>query len=352
MKIGTITFHWATNYGAVLQAFALQKYLKDHGYETEIINYIPFNITFKQLLLNLKTFNKDALLKEYKIKQFRKYNLDISKKKYYTNRGLIEGCQDYDIFICGSDQVWNEWFLMNSEKKYNLSYYLNFVDDSKKRISYATSFGSNELSNEAAKIVKKELKRFSEISVRENSGKKIVESLECNAVRVLDPTLLIDRNIYDDVIGKIKEKDSYQLFSYILHDDQKTAHKINQYIFERYFDTTTNKIYNKEPIGIPEWLSNIKNAKFVVTNSFHGVVFSIVFQTPFLVVPVENSGMNDRMLTLLNSLNLNNRIVDKFEKQKINELYSEVIDWDSVEQRLTTLKRNSRDFLTKAIGNK
>lgn len=350
MKIGTITFHWGTNYGAVLQAYALQQHLKNKHYQTEIINYVPLRVKFIQTIVFIKNFNLSALKKDHEINKFRWSHLDLSERTYYTNASLIRKCHDYDIYICGSDQVWNESFTLSAEGKPTLSYYLNFVREGKTRISYATSFGTEELSTKVVNLIKPELKKFSNISVRENSGKKIVQDMGLEATLVIDPTLLLERESYERLIENKTIKDDFQLFSYILHDDQTTAHSITDYIFEKYFDKRSDKKYDQEPIGIIEWLFSIKNARFVVTNSFHGLIFSLIFHTPFIIVPVENSGMNDRIVTLLDSVSLSNRIVAEFYEDKIDTLFAENINWNEVDEKIQAMRTDSINFLENALG--
>ena len=351
MKIGTITFHWASNYGAVLQAFALQRYLLINGYDTEIINYIPFRIKFYQILSNVKNMRVNNQIKEYRINKFRKQCLKVSSQKYYTNNNLIKKCHEYDVYICGSDQVWNESFTLTAEGKSTLSYYLNFVNTNKTRISYATSFGTDKLTSKVINLIKPELEKFKSIGVRENTGKEIINNMGLQATLVADPTLLLRRESYEKLIENKNIKEQYQLFSYILHNNQIIASSINDYVFDNYFDKKVDKKYNQEPIGIFEWLYNVQNANLVLTNSFHGTIFSIIFHTPFIVVPVKGSEMNDRIKTLLNSICLENRIVDRFDKNDIDKLMQESINWDRVDNKVQQLRRSSIEFLDKVLQN-
>lgn len=353
MKIGTITFHWATNYGAVLQAYALQQYLQQNQYETEIIDYIPFRVNIYQIIMRVKDWELSEFIKEYRINKFRKQYLKFSTKTYYTNSSLMKKCHHYDIYICGSDQVWNESFTLFAEGKPTLSYYLNFVKNGKLRISYAASFGTDKLSPKVISLVKPELEKFKSISVRENTGNTIIENLNMKATLVVDPTLLIEREEYERLFKnkKVRDKDIYQLFSYILHKNQNTANVIADYVFDKYFNSTKDKKYDQAPIGIIEWLYNIDHAKFVLTNSFHGAIFSIIFHTPFIVVPVENSGMNSRVTTLLDAVGLNERMIYILNETKIDYLFAKRIDWHQVDERVRVLREDSIDFLEKAFNN-
>jgi hypothetical protein len=350
MRIGTITFHWATNYGAVLQAYALQHFLKQKQFETEIINYIPLRIKLIQTLLRIKNMEFSEFMREKRMNSFRKQFLDLSSITYYTNNSLIKRCHDYDAYICGSDQIWNESFALNAEGKPTLSYYLNFVKSEKCRVSYATSFGTDRLSVEVIKLVKPELEKFQSISVREKTGEEIIRNMDLEATLVVDPTLLLDKDDYECLIEGKEFKEEYQLFSYILHKNQATANAINEYIFDKFFNRNLDKKYNQEPIGMYEWLYNMKHAQFVVTNSFHGAIFSILFHTPFVVVPVENSGMNDRITTLLNTIGLSDRIIDTIDKLKLDRLIAEEIKWTEVDEKIMNLRKKSIEFLENALS--
>jgi len=331
-------------------SICIQQYLKKNQYETEIIDYIPLRVMLIQIIMRVKNLKISELLKEYRISKFRKLHLNLSKRKYYSNGNLEKNCNLYDIYICGSDQVWNESFILFAEKgEPTLSYYLNFVKDGKTRISYATSFGTDELSQKVIDLVKPELERFKSISVREITGKAIVENIGFQAILVVDPTLLIDKETYEKLFEDRKIIDNYQLFAYILHQNQTTAHAITDYIYAEYFDAEKDKRYDQEPIGILEWLYGIKKAKFVVTNSFHGAIFSIIFHTPFIVVTVENSGMNNRITTLLDAVGLNDRIVDTLDNTVIDNLITENIDWNQVDERVRSLRKDSSDFLKRSL---
>ena len=351
MKIGIITFHWATNYGAVLQAFALQHYLQSRGYKAEIINYVPCRVKFRLLMSAIKNLRVNEVLKECGITKFRKDHLILSGRIYHNSSSLARNCHEYDVYICGSDQIWNEWFVLSSEASPNLSYYLDFVKNNKTRISYATSFGTDRLSQKVIDLVKPELQKYRNISVRENTGKAIIENLGLHATLVADPTMLLGREAYEKLIEDKRFKKRYQLFSYILHQNQATAHEVSEYIFSKFFDNSVDKRYSNEPINMLEWLYNAKNAKLTLTNSFHGVIFSIIFRTHFIVVPVESSGMNDRIDTLLNALNLTERKIETFDQDKIDIMLAQNIDWAQVEERAAFLRKVAFDFIEQSLCN-
>ncbi len=169
------------------------------------------------------------------------------------------------------------------------------------------------------------------------------------ATLVVDPTLLLDKNAYECLIEKKVFNKEYQLFSYILHK-KATANAISEYIFDKFFNRNTDRKYNEEPIGILEWLYNVKNSRLVVTNSFHGTIFAILFHTPFIVIPDENSGMNNRFTTLLNAVGLSGRIINTLDETKIDRLVAEDINWHEVDDKVETLTVQSIQFLEKSLG--
>ncbi len=351
MRIGTITFHWGTNYGAVLQAYALQQYLKRSGHDTEIIDYRPLKVRQYEFLWTIVRRDFKRVSKLRKFNSFRRNHLKLSSRIFRKNSDLVKHCHNYDAYITGSDQVWNVAFTQRAEGKVTLSYYLNFVKDSKKRISYATSFGTDKLPQDVIECAKPELNKFHAISVREKTGKQIVERMGFDATITLDPTLLIEHDSYDSLISSYKPKKVYQLFSYILHDNQALAHKVKDFVFDKYFDCNTQAKYENQSISITDWLYNLKHSEVVVTNSFHGTIFALIFHKNFMVIPVGGSAMNDRITTLLDSVGLSDAILSEFDIANIERLYNKTIDWNEIDKKLADYRKHSIDFLEKSLND-
>lgn len=350
MKIGIMTFHWATNYGAVLQAYALQKTLQVMGHTAEIINYLPFRVRLHQKLMALKGMRLKEFLKERRIQAFRNEHLGVSVKKYRRNASLVTECHGYDAYICGSDQIWNKSFIRYAERKPTLSYYLNFVREGKLRISYAASFGSEILSSDIIDLIRPELTRFSSISVREKSGQAIVEAMGLNAVLTIDPTLLLTRNDYGELLGRGGVEPFPRIFSYILHERQTLAQEVAAYVSRRYFNGDGNTKNQAGTMGMYWWLDSIGKADFVVTNSFHGLVFALIFHKPFVVIPVEGSEMNDRIFTLLHSLGMEDRVINKFDVEAIDSTVTgDDIAWNTVDKKIGKMRDKSIQFLYDAL---
>lgn len=340
MKIGIITFHWGANYGAVIQAYALQKYVSSLGHDVEIIDYRPLKTQFVQLVQNYLSRDFNKIKKGKMIKTFIKENLILSKKTYRTSRDLLKCKDEYDVVFCGSDQVWNESFLFYSESKPNPSYYLSFAGANTKRCAYAISFGTEKLQEKTKQVVLNEIKKFSAISVRENTGKDILDDLGFTSQLVSDPTLLLGSDDYAKLIDD-KNYKTNKAFFYILHNNQGKAQKICNYI--------DNTIELCPCISEYEWLHKIKNSEIVVTNSFHGIVFSIIFNTPFVAITVDGSGMNDRIYTLLEKAGLSDRIISEFNTEKIDEIISTPINWQDVSNNLRDFIGDSKKYIQKCL---
>lgn len=356
MKIGIITFHWATNYGAILQAFALQTYLKNMGHDVYIINYKPKQ--YRKNIIDCFSTRKFWLylsnLKEY----FKEQKLNIFRKSFLNETLLYESLDElksnapnFEAYICGSDQVWNPSFTIRGEGKPTSSYFLDFGDDQVKRIAYAVSFGCEKYPEEASTIAKKYIHNFNAISVRENSGLNIVTKLGfLNPIKLPDPTLLLQRDEYFFVnTGNVSTEK--KVFVYILRKEDKELRNIKTYLGKKFKLDNADKLVN--PYTVEEWVSAISNASIVLTNSFHGMVFSLIFHVPFIVLlPNEGwaAGMNDRFKTLLSYLKLEHRILYTYDIDKLGQLIDEQINWQNIDQRLAELRSESANFFNTSLN--
>ncbi len=348
MKTATITFHWATNYGAVLQSYSLQQFLMKNNYETEIINYIPQN---RARRLNRFQKNNDELsfTKEENLESFRKEHLLLSSNVYANSRQLHKSQMKYDYVITGSDQVWNQSFVCYAEGHFHLkpvlSYYLDFLSDDVGRIAYAVSFGTEQLKSKVEKSIIPELRKFKKIGVRENTGKDILDRIGIISNVVLDPVFLLDKCDYLSLINNTETKTITDcVFSYILHNDS-LSEQITKYISEK----MNCDIQYDDGCIMEQWLNYIFSSSFVVTNSFHGLALSIIFHKPFIVNIVQGSGMNDRIFSLLERIDLSDRIITDFSKDKIDEILYKTIDWEKIDSKIAELQSFSRNFILSAI---
>lgn len=345
MKIGIITFHWATNYGAVLQTFATQIVLTRMGHNVEIINYEPKQFdnnlwTFLRYrkFMHLKSFIK-SIYKEQKMKAFRSCYLNVTNR-YYTLESLRNNCNDYDVLISGSDQVLNSSFLQFGEGGKSTAYFLDFGSDSTKKIYYAVSFGVTKYPKELSEVVRPITTKIDAISVRESTGTDIFRDMgRDDAIVVPDPTLLLANGDYIKAFKMNVEKRNDNYFIYMLHHKySKIENKLPQNI----------TVSSSEPIE--EWIAAINQTKGLITNSFHGTVFAILSHTPFLVVlpTKENIGMNDRFFTMLGSLGLEKRVVSEAEFDI--SFLSQDINWDVVDKNMEKYRSVGLNFLKNIIN--
>lgn len=338
-KIGTLTFHWATNYGAIIQAYALQHFLLINNYDSVIINYLPEkrNLTF--YIKKIVKFEFFELLKEIKLKQFRNKNLRLTNKIYncYEEKKYL----NFDCIICGSDQIWNRFLTLQNN---NLTYFLSFASSDTKKIAYAASFGTNEIPDEMSKIIKTPLTNFSSISVRESSGVYILSKIGIKSIMAIDPTLLLDASDYLKFIKAMKLKKQF-IFAYILHNDKDLFSQLSK-ISKSLFKEKTLIDFNSAR-SMENWLTLIYNSKFVITNSFHGMIFSVIFHKEFYVLPTKNSEMNDRIVSFLEIVNLKERFINDI--CEIKNFTCKKIDWNIVESKLAYFKFYSKKFLLDSI---
>ncbi|MDE7154146.1 MAG: polysaccharide pyruvyl transferase family protein [Muribaculaceae bacterium] len=346
MKVGIITFHWATNYGAVLQAYALQEAVKSLGHEVEIINYKPrlYNdnlwtfIRFRKFL----NFNKYKIdrSKEQLMESFRKLCLTSRTERYSSLSQLQKNVHDYDVLITGSDQVLNPSFLQSGEWGGSTAYFLNFGGEKVRRLSYAASFGTTDYPELLIKKVKPLIERFHAVSARENSGIEIFKAMGAkNPTVVCDPTLLQNADFYDNIIDKEKSFPIKKRGYFLRNREKKIADvltRLDVSIFKDEF--------------ITDWIASIKKSSHFITNSFHGVVFCLLYHVPFTVVleTLENVEMNDRFYSLLTPLGLTHRMVleSGFSEKDID--FDE--DWEQIDRKLESYRRIGWNFLKNNIN--
>lgn len=336
MKVGILTFHDAHNYGAVLQAFALKKYIEKIGYNVEIINYHHENIP-------------DGFPKENNEKRWEKFNKFIQEligydKKMYTTEEQLEEL-DIDYWICGSDQIWNT----EITRGFNKGFFLDFKTEGKK-ISYAVSMGIKELPKEQEKQFKDSINKLDNISVREETLQEYAKKFTNKKIeKVLDPTLLLEANDYDNLLLENVYGD-YVLIYALGPDERLTqiARKIADDKNVNIIELNDKKIENYfceqiSDAGPSEFLTLIKNAKAIITNSFHGTIFSIIFQKEFYTITRLNR--NSRMENILKIVDMNDRLIDKVEELE----FVKEQDYKKAFEKLHKEKEKSIIFLNEAL---
>lgn len=352
MRIGILTFHWAQNYGALLQAYALKSKLEQLGHDVVFINRIP---KYKGLVRKL--YHKFSYKYHFSWIKFEKFAKDyiFPKTRVYTDtEGLKRHFPEehFDAVVVGSDQVWR-WGMMG----YN--YFFDFVDEKTKKVSYAASFGLSEWSGKElnTETVKKWLHRFDMVSVREKSGVDICKNIfDIEASLVLDPTLLHDGAFYEETILKnYPRQNNSKVVSYILGKNYKhQSTQLSKWSKEQgmahseLFWTSVelpslkHSDFHFSHITLAEWLNEIRNAEYVVTNSFHCTVFSILFGKQFVVLENKQGG-NNRIETLLSLLGIENRLIN--DLSNIKEVLNKPIDYNLVNTKLQENRELSLKFL-------
>ena len=304
MKISSLlTINGNYNYGNKLQHYALQYYLLKLNVETQTIYCYSQNRNIELLKNIIKSFF------DKRYKSFKKFDKNIKYSQSYVYNNILIQKEDYDYNIVGSDQVWNVNFPF-----FNKEYLLHSIESNNK-ISYASSFGTEELPSEYNKVFKDELLKFKCISVREDAGKKIVEEITGRKdVQVLvDPTMLLTAEEWDKVSRKPEQlKTDKYILNYFLGELSETRKKEIDRIAKENNCEVINILDKNSPFyqtGPSEFLYLEKNAFLICTDSFHSSVFAMLYNRPFIVFDREDNlaSMNSRIETLINKFNLKNR---------------------------------------------
>lgn len=355
MKVGILTFHDADNYGAVLQAYGLKKSLSNYV-DCEIINYyndyfhrtsVPSGILAK---IMGKVHKKALERKKKAFKNFRDQYLTCGSP--VINDDQLEALNDrIDLFISGSDQVWN--LNCSGGKK---CYFLPFVKDNNKKCSYAVSFGTDypQLDDEYKEFIR----QFNKIAMRESSGCTYVKDvIGRENVRVLDPTLLLRASEWDNLLKteNIKAPKGRFILIYEVVNGKNMEEFAQKLEKEKglpvYCITASNRIKKGiktiRSAGPIDWLSLIKNSEYVITNSFHGLVFSLIFNKQFFVELLPPpAATNARMIEMLSSVGLENRVID--EHSQISNF--DQISYENVNRTLSIARENSINYIRNIVG--
>lgn len=344
MKIGILTFHWATNYGAILQAFCLQDYLCGLGHEVYIINYKPCQYEFSWIKYikhprRLHVLKRDLnnRRKELLLTSFRSQYLKQTRR-YFCIADFENDAKQFDALISGSDQVLNPGFTMFGEDGFPSSaYWLGFGSGKMIRLGYAVSFGYEYYPEDAVSLAKQWVNEFNAIGVREKTGLCILQQLDYKGRREIlpDPTLLLGEKIFSRLNIEVPlKKDIYTCVYMLRHEIYLESDNI-KYIDEKH-----------HPLTMEQWMTTIVYAKQLITNSYHGMIMAIFAQVPFVVL-LENhsaSGMNDRFYTLLGQIGMRNRLASNVsEALKILE---QPIDFDKLVANMMDYSKVGKEFLT------
>lgn len=352
LKIGVLTLSLNKNYGGVLQAFSLVTFLRKQGHYPVFINR-----------RGLEASGQEACLySSLGIGAFTSKFIDTHLKPFTKRFGTTEEIQggignyNFDAIVSGSDQVWRAEYA----KERLLNYFLDFIPEgsSIKKISYAASFGNETPKyGNAFKRVTELLKQFDAVSVREDSGVKICrETFGTEAEHVLDPTLLLTPNDYIELFSSQIGSDD-KVLTYVLdvnEDKERVIAEISKSLSLKPY-TTNGVEFNSQgalaqsegDLSIESWLASFYNSKFIITDSFHGTVFAILFNKPFVAYGNKGRGLS-RFTSLLKLFNLSDRLVLNANELNIDNVLSP-IDWDTVNEKLAFYQEKSLSFINRAL---
>lgn len=311
-KVATISFGYSQNLGALLQAYALQRYIKSLGYQTEMIQFRPFDNRPFETIKGIPDAVSDILFfgqckkKIKKINEFRKNYISYTPKCYMNSQEMAELNNDFDIFVAGSDQIWNVHKGIVDE------FFLSFVNEDKKKISYSASFGLSVLPPEYITGVQQGLARFDRISIRETSGVKIAKELTGNEYpQTLDPVFLIEKENWDELCGERMVKEKYifvyptQITKILTETVRKAKKETGCRVYSLfYFNGVDKVVKDADPI---DFLNYIKYADTVIGSSFHATAFALIFEKNLKVIPHSTTG--SRVIDLLTNLGLEKQCV-------------------------------------------
>lgn len=322
------------NYGNILQRYALQEYLRQKGYSFVSYAREPLDTNDPRLK------NTSDFVKRY-----------IRRKQFDEN-------DRFPAYIVGSDQVWRNWG-MPKEQGDILYYFYDFLKDAKaNRIAYAASFGVDnfqdaQIDDNLAESIRPLVKKFDAISMRERAGVDMVKKMWGEkADVVVDPTMLLTKDEYSQLVdaSEFRLESTPLVFSYVLAISDEKRRLVDRLAAE--FNGQAELLHPKELEVLPpveQWLQGFRDSKFVVTDSFHGTVFAIINNTPFVVIENEYGGVA-RIVTLLDSFGLKDRVIAEKDIGKFQPSSLRPIEWEDVNKRLLELRRSSGEWLLSAVA--
>ncbi len=364
-KIGIITYYYGTtNYGGILQAYALCRYLKDKGvcseqisydYDTKIIRrswlYKIKDGIKKILYSNLRANDeKKALEKKEAFKKFDECFIN-SSKEIYTYESIKVRIPEYDLYICGSDQIWNPICM-------DANFFLDFVPNGKKKFAYAASIGADIISGTNSEVYRKMLADFALISVREDSAKAFLRKIGVKVEVVPDPIFLVTQEEWVDLIKDVDIKEDKYILTYFLgrsgilkRFSLELSYRHGLHIIDvSPFSYLKNErdVVDKRNVGPIEFLRYINDAEYILTDSFHCTAFSLLLKKKFLTEqkPMKmDTTANDRIFTLLNYFGLDRRFISYDTKEDLEEVIQESFQCD-----VDDYSNIGRDFIDKILS--
>ena len=360
MKISVITLHRVTNFGSLLQTYATQKALEKLGHTAEIVDFVPEGLTFyrsvwpkghstvKRLIKFLPLLFCNTIQFSMSNRFLKKY-INLTDKRFGCYEKLAAGVPEADVYLSGSDQVWNT---QNSNPPADLgAYYLAFAGE-KKRVAYAGSFGKDDFSPEETVMVTSWLKQYSAISVREDTAVDTLHRFGLDGVHVVDPTLLLTPEDYKKLCTKKAPKPGY-VFIYNLNRNKvleqaavaiakKKGLRVINFADTFEFVKGAKNLFGNDPL---DFLNYLSNADYVVTDSFHGTAFSLNFSKQVLSIPAPK--YNCRLESILRLTGCENRMFTTVEEAL--EKIETPIDYTAAQEKLQAARERSLQYLKEAL---
>lgn len=365
-RIATITTHSALNYGAVLQAYALSTYLNGAGYHCEVLDYQPGYIKESYRLVKPPRNPSGILLSGFQVMHYRKRKLRRARfeafrekclkttyEKATKKEELISLANGFDVLICGSDQIWNPKL-----HHFDEAYFLSYPEIKARRMSYAASFGQDSLDDDSKREIARRISVIERFGCREYTAQKVIRELTGqDPVMVLDPVFLLSAETWRKMKTTFdRKKEEYTLVYFLSNPGNSIkaaghyARKTGKLLYSIGFSPRdiNNGAINCYDLGPQEFLSAIDGADIVITNSFHATAFSIILHKQFFTrISGGNDSRNDRVLSLLKQLGLENRTFTDETAGMVD--FSQKIDYETVETKLQQLILSSKKFLLDSV---
>ena len=344
MKIGMFTFHRANNLGAVLQASALQKYVQNNFGDCEIVDYYPNNnipVTYKGVKKILRKCKRIAIYPLTKKKRKREYRFDEYRKKYfkmteqhfYGDNCIKDELKDFDILISGSDQILNTTLTGNSR-----AYYLDFFEG--KKISYASSFGRTNITQNEIDLIKSELPHYSAVSVREKSAGEIIKRISgIDSELVMDPVFLLKKEEWESRCNMDIILPERFIFVYSMENSENLERVVHLIKEEKNIPVIVVRGGGKAGRIAGKEDSTCGPAEFLVTNSFHGSAFSLIFEKKFLCIA--HSKRNTRLINILQLINEEEKMISS----NLSVYDDKIIEGNKYKNILERYINSSKDYL-------
>lgn len=362
MKVCTITCHKAVNHGARLQTCALLYYLRSLGHNAEVVDYRPEYMSFNDKVwywpgVSVKMWAKlflqlqlrvDSVRRHAAFERFSEKYITQTKQIYHSLGELQKNPPQADVYIAGSDQIWNTLFRNGKDA----AYYLDFGAPETERISYAASFAFPSLNPECESFVKRHLAVFNSLSVRESSGLKILSSLGFNGCKSVDPVFLLSAKEWDIMLGCSDSAESYILVYDVM--DCKSVKRVAKRLARlsgcKIYSISSRRLGYADksfPQAAPDkFVELVRNARCIISNSFHGTAFAMIYHREFFVVD-RKDGLNERMHDLLCQLGLQSRLVDVNTSDCV---LTERISYKDVDKLLYRQITESKTFLREVLS--